>query len=299
MKLLFVPISILGGVLAGLLGTKIFERVWGLIDEQEPPAAKHREVQYGKLAAALLLEGAIFRLVRGFFDHGARRGFRRLVAGPGRGKRRPSRSSAGRRSDRVRTAPKPRGFTDLPLGDRGNTRQKIQIQEEARMATTTRARTTSNARSRTASSTRSRNSSNRSNGGGRSSGGSRTQAKGSTGRRSQKNSSRARPASAGSSRRRQADVQKTVSAVASKAKNPLVAGGAALMGLAGGVAISRNGSGKKLLGVRMPQIGGGGSDEEGIGRRHQGTRHRAAKELGKAGFQAGQLTSEVRRVREP
>ena len=84
MKVLFVPISILGGLLAGLLGKKIFEQIWGLVDDQEPPAAKHREVRYGKLAAALLLEGAIFRLIRGFFDHGARRGFQRFTgAWPG------------------------------------------------------------------------------------------------------------------------------------------------------------------------------------------------------------------------
>jgi hypothetical protein len=33
-----------------------------------------------KLAIALSLEGAIFRLVKGFFDHGARHGFERLTA---------------------------------------------------------------------------------------------------------------------------------------------------------------------------------------------------------------------------
>jgi Protein of unknown function (DUF4235) len=79
MKLLFTPISILAGVLAALIGKKAFEKLWGLVDDQEPPDAKHREVDYGKLAAALLVEGAIFRLVRGFVDHGARRGFRRLT----------------------------------------------------------------------------------------------------------------------------------------------------------------------------------------------------------------------------
>jgi hypothetical protein len=84
MKLVFLPISILGGILAGLIGKKIFEQVWGLIDEEEPPEAKHREVTYAKLAAALVLEGAIFRLVRGFFDHSARRGFARMTgAWPG------------------------------------------------------------------------------------------------------------------------------------------------------------------------------------------------------------------------
>jgi hypothetical protein len=79
LKFVFLPLSILGGLLAGLIGKKIFEQVWGLIDDQEPPEAKHRQVQYVKLAGALLLEGAIFRLIRGFFDHGARRGFQRLT----------------------------------------------------------------------------------------------------------------------------------------------------------------------------------------------------------------------------
>jgi hypothetical protein len=79
MKLLFLPVSILGGILAGLIGKKIFEQVWGLVDEEEPPEPKHREARYAKLAAALLLEGAIFRLVRGYFDHAARRGFLRLT----------------------------------------------------------------------------------------------------------------------------------------------------------------------------------------------------------------------------
>jgi len=83
-KFLFLPISILGGILAGVIGKKLFERLWGLIDDQEPPDAQHRDVEYGKLAVALLLEGAIFRLIRGFFDHGARHGFERFTgAWPG------------------------------------------------------------------------------------------------------------------------------------------------------------------------------------------------------------------------
>jgi Protein of unknown function (DUF4235) len=81
MKLLFTPISILGGILAGIVGKKIFEQVWGLIDDEEPPDAKHREIDYGKLALALILEGAIFRFVRGWFDHGMRQGFTRLTGG--------------------------------------------------------------------------------------------------------------------------------------------------------------------------------------------------------------------------
>jgi hypothetical protein len=84
MKLVYLPIGILSGLLAGLIAKKIFEQLWGVIEDREPPEAKHREIEYPKLVAALLLEGAIFRLVRGLVDHGARRGFARLTgAWPG------------------------------------------------------------------------------------------------------------------------------------------------------------------------------------------------------------------------
>lgn len=75
MKFLFLPFSIAGGLLAGLLSQKVFELIWGRIDEEEAPHPKHREIDLRKLAIALLIEGALFRLVKGFFDHGARQGF--------------------------------------------------------------------------------------------------------------------------------------------------------------------------------------------------------------------------------
>jgi hypothetical protein len=84
MKLIFTPFSIVLGLVAGLIGKKIFEQIWGLIDDEEPPDAKHREFEWPKLIAALLVEGAIFRLIKGLTDHGARRSFARLTgAWPG------------------------------------------------------------------------------------------------------------------------------------------------------------------------------------------------------------------------
>jgi hypothetical protein len=79
LKLVFTPLSIGLGLVAGMVGRKIFEQLWGLIDEEEPPNAKHREINYVKLIPALLIEGAIFRLVKGLTDHSARRGFARLT----------------------------------------------------------------------------------------------------------------------------------------------------------------------------------------------------------------------------
>jgi len=75
MKFLFTPISILLALLAGMLGQKVFEKIWSLVDDEEPPSPEHREFSWPKMVTALLVEGAIFRLVKGLTDHGARRTF--------------------------------------------------------------------------------------------------------------------------------------------------------------------------------------------------------------------------------
>jgi hypothetical protein len=83
-KALFTPVSIVGGILAGVVAGRIFKLIWGLIDDEEAPDPKHREIAYVKLVLALIIEGAIIRLVRGFVDHGSRHAFRQLTgAWPG------------------------------------------------------------------------------------------------------------------------------------------------------------------------------------------------------------------------
>jgi hypothetical protein len=75
MKLLFAPFSILAGLLAGFLGKKLFEQVWGLIDDEEPPESEHREATWPKVIAAAAIEGAIFRATKEAVDRGARVAF--------------------------------------------------------------------------------------------------------------------------------------------------------------------------------------------------------------------------------
>ncbi|MEA2494412.1 MAG: hypothetical protein QOJ29_2323 [Thermoleophilaceae bacterium] len=79
MKLLFLPFSITAGLIAGLLSKKLFDGVWRLVDQEEAPEAEHKEIAIGKLVLALVIEGAIFRAVRGLVDHGARRSFYNLT----------------------------------------------------------------------------------------------------------------------------------------------------------------------------------------------------------------------------
>jgi hypothetical protein len=79
MKLLFLPFSIVSGILAGFISKKLFEQIWGVIDKEEPPEAKHREISLVKMLVALALEGAIFRAIRGLTDHTSRRGFAKVT----------------------------------------------------------------------------------------------------------------------------------------------------------------------------------------------------------------------------
>jgi hypothetical protein len=78
-KILFIPFSALGGLVAGFIGKRMFARVWSLIDRDQPPDPRRRDVPWKKVIPALLLEGAIFRAVRGIVDRASRQGFSRAT----------------------------------------------------------------------------------------------------------------------------------------------------------------------------------------------------------------------------
>jgi hypothetical protein len=78
-KVIFAPLGILAGLAAGFAAQKGFERIWAAFDDEEAPEVEDREVSYAKLIAALALEGAIFRIVKGMVDRGARVSFASLT----------------------------------------------------------------------------------------------------------------------------------------------------------------------------------------------------------------------------
>jgi hypothetical protein len=76
----------------------------------------------------------------------------------------------------------------------------------------------------------------------------------------------------------------------SKARIPLLAGGAALAGTLGGVVLGATRSGGKVLGVKLPQ-------SKRVKFRSKDLAS-AAKEVGRFGENVGDLTTELRRARE-
>jgi len=78
--------------------------------------------------------------------------------------------------------------------------------------------------------------------------------------------------------------------VASKAKVPLLAGGAALVGTVGGVVIGSTRSGDKVLGISLPKRKRTRISSKDLAK--------AAKEVGRFGDNVGELGVELRRVRK-
>jgi hypothetical protein len=78
-KIIFIPIGIITGLIAGQISKKIFDLIWRLFADEEAPEPEHREISWPKLLLALTLEGAIFRAMRGVAERGSRIGFYRLT----------------------------------------------------------------------------------------------------------------------------------------------------------------------------------------------------------------------------
>jgi hypothetical protein len=78
-KIVMAPIGIIAGLFAGQIAKKIFDFIWSRFSDEEAPKPDHREIGWPQLIAALIVEGAIFRLAKGMVDRGTRTGFERMT----------------------------------------------------------------------------------------------------------------------------------------------------------------------------------------------------------------------------
>ena len=75
MKLLYKPIGIVLGLLAGFVGKKVFNVVWGIFDDEEPPKPTTERANWPKILAAAAVQGMVFRLIRAVVDRNAAKGW--------------------------------------------------------------------------------------------------------------------------------------------------------------------------------------------------------------------------------
>jgi Protein of unknown function (DUF4235) len=88
MGLIYKPIGIVLGIVAALLGKRLFTFVWTKIDDEEPPEATTELTSWRKLLAVATVQGVIFRVTRVTVDRYGAIGWRYLT-GTWPGEKRP------------------------------------------------------------------------------------------------------------------------------------------------------------------------------------------------------------------
>jgi len=91
MKLIYKPFGIVIGILAGFASKKLFDAVWGVFDEEEPPKPTTQDANWPKVLAAAAVQGVTFKVTRAAVDRAGAQGFYRLT-GTWPGDRQPEKS---------------------------------------------------------------------------------------------------------------------------------------------------------------------------------------------------------------
>jgi hypothetical protein len=88
MGLIYKPIGIVLGLLAGLLGKRLFDFAWTKIDDEEPPKPTTQDTTWARVIAAAAVQGVIFKTTRVVVDRYGAKGWYHLT-GSWPGEKRP------------------------------------------------------------------------------------------------------------------------------------------------------------------------------------------------------------------
>ena len=95
MGLIYKPIGIVLGILAGLVGKRLFNFAWTKIDDEDPPKGTTEYAPWVKILGAAALQGVIFKVMRVVVDRYGAVGWRYLTGcGRGRSVRTPTNNGA-------------------------------------------------------------------------------------------------------------------------------------------------------------------------------------------------------------
>lgn len=79
-KALYKPVSLLLGVLAGVLASKVFEQVWKRVDpDNEAPKPTQQDAGWRKVLLSSVLQGAIFAAVKAAVSRGGAEGVQKAT----------------------------------------------------------------------------------------------------------------------------------------------------------------------------------------------------------------------------
>jgi len=78
-NVLYKPIGLVGGILAGMVATAAVNKIWALVahEHEGPPGPHKRGVRWQRVVAGAALQGAVFAAVKTAFDRAGARQFER------------------------------------------------------------------------------------------------------------------------------------------------------------------------------------------------------------------------------
>ena len=79
MKLIYKPIGLVLGLAAGAIGRLVFSKIWGMIEDAEPPEPTTERATWPKVLLAAAIQGLIFRNVKVAVDRAGATGWRNLT----------------------------------------------------------------------------------------------------------------------------------------------------------------------------------------------------------------------------
>jgi hypothetical protein len=77
--LIYKPFGIILGIMAGLLGKRLFNFAWTKIDDEDPPKGTTERAPWVKIVGAAALQGVIFKVTRVVVDRFGARGWAYLT----------------------------------------------------------------------------------------------------------------------------------------------------------------------------------------------------------------------------
>jgi hypothetical protein len=79
MKLLYRPVGIVLGLVAGFLSKSLFNFIWSRIDDEEAPKATIRDTSWPKVLISAAVQGMVFQTVRAAVNRAGASGFEYLT----------------------------------------------------------------------------------------------------------------------------------------------------------------------------------------------------------------------------
>lgn len=79
MKFIYKPFAIVLGLIAGQIGRKIFESIWGRFAEDDPRDPDDRDGTWAEILISAAIGGAILKVTQALVRRGGAKGFERAT----------------------------------------------------------------------------------------------------------------------------------------------------------------------------------------------------------------------------